>query len=242
MVGGLALLVAAAGAATAGQAINTSDDTAPAAQRAQGTYVASLSSASQAGQDVARVSRSADRQRTVTVAPDNGLVTAAEQLAAERSDKLRDAADEAELYAEELTSDEWVAPTSGFTFSTAFGVPGPYWASGYHTGVDLSAPYGQPVVAPANGVVSSAGWDGAYGNQVRLQLENGDEIWLNHMSAIDVTAGQSLVKGQQVGRVGATGNVSSPTAYHIHLEYRLAADLGTGVDPVPYFAEHGVSL
>ena len=96
------------------------------------------------------------------------------------------------------------------------------------------------MVAPATGAVSAAGWDGAYGNQVRIRLDNGDEIWLNHMSAITVTAGQSIVKGQEVGRVGATGNVSSPTAYHIHVEYRLSSDLGHGVDPVPYFAEHGV--
>jgi murein DD-endopeptidase MepM/ murein hydrolase activator NlpD len=239
MVGGLALLVAAAGAATAGTTLG-GDDTEPSAQSSHGTYVASLSSASLAGRDATtQVSRSGSR--VVAATPDR-LVSAAERQAAARSDKLRAAADDAEVYAEELASNVWIPPTMPYSFSTDFGVPGPYWASGYHTGVDLSAGYGQPVVAPATGVVSSAGWDGAYGNQVRLRLENGDEIWLNHMSALDVTTGQSVVKGQQVGRVGATGNVSSPTAYHVHLEYRLASDLDTGVDPVSYFAEHGVTL
>ena len=239
MVGGLALLVAAAGAATAGQTIGSSDGTTPSTETAHGSYVASLSSASLAGRDATQVSRSGGR--TITVAPNN-LVSAAQQQAAARTDRLRDAADDAEVYAEELASDEWLAPTSNYTFSTDFGVPGPYWASGYHTGVDLSAPYGQPVVAPANGVITEAGWDDAYGNHVLLRVESGDEIMLAHMSSLDVTAGESVLKGQQVGRVGATGNVSSPTAYHIHLEYRLASDLDTGVDPSAYFIEHGIAL
>ena len=241
MVGGLALVLAAAGAATAGQALGSDDDASPPAKATHGTYVASLSSASLAGRDATQVSRSGG-SRAITVAPDNSLVSAAERQAAARSDKLADAADDAQSYAEELASNEWIPPTSSYRFSTPFGVAGPYWASGYHTGIDLSAGYGQTVVAPATGVVSAAGWDGAYGNQVRIRLDNGDEIWLNHMSSIDVTAGQSVVRGQQLGRVGATGNVSSPTAYHIHVEYRLASDLDTGVDPVPYFAEHGVDF
>jgi murein DD-endopeptidase MepM/ murein hydrolase activator NlpD len=238
MVGGLALLVAAAGAATAGTTMG-GDDTEPSAQSSHGTYVASLSSASLAGRNATQVSRSGSR--LVAATPDR-LVSAAERQAAARSDKLAAAADDAEVYAEELASNVWIPPTTPYSFSTDFGVAGSYWASGYHTGVDLSAGYGQPVLAPASGVVTSAGWDGAYGNQVRIRVENGDEIWLNHMSALDVTSGESVVKGQQVGRVGATGNVSSPTAYHVHLEYRLASDLDTGVDPVPYFAEHGVDL
>jgi murein DD-endopeptidase MepM/ murein hydrolase activator NlpD len=238
MVGGLALVVAAAGAATAGQTMGDGDTT-PSAQSSHGTYVASLSSASLAGRNATQVSRSGSRVLAAT--PDT-LVSAAERQAAARNDKLRAAADDAEVYAEELASNEWIAPTTSYQFSTDFGVAGSYWASGYHTGVDLSAAYGLPVLAPATGVVTAAGWDGAYGNQVRIRVENGDEIWLNHMSALDVTTGESVVKGQQVGRVGATGNVSSPTAYHVHLEYRLASDLDTGVDPVPYFAEHGVTL
>ncbi len=239
MLGGVALLVAAAGAATAGEAISSGDDTTPSAQSSHGSYVANLSSASVAGRNATQVSRSGARP---TLAADRSLVSAAERQAKARSDKLRAAADNAEVYAEELASNEWVAPTADYSFSTPFGVPGPYWSSGYHTGVDLSAGYGQTVVAPANGVVSQAGWDGAYGNQVRIRLDNGDEIWLNHMSALDVTTGETVLKGQQVGRVGATGNVSSPTAYHVHLEYRLAADLSSGVDPVPYFTEHNVNL
>ena len=238
MIGGLALLVAAAGAVTAGDSWSDGRDTTSSGQLSQGSYVASLSSASLAGRNATQLSRSGTRIAASNVK----LLDAAQASAAARNDKLRDTADEAEDYAEELESNMWLPPTSSFRYSTPFGVAGPYWASGYHTGADLSAPYGQPVVAPTNGVISAAGWDGAYGFQVRLRLDNGDEIWLNHMSSIDVTAGQSVVRGQQVGRVGATGNVSSPTAYHIHLEYRLASDLDHGVDPIPYFAEHGVAF
>ena len=62
------------------------------------------------------------------------------------------------------------------------------------------------------------------------------------MSALTSRPARPSSRASRSGRVGATGNVSSPTAYHIHLEYRLAADLGTGVDPLPYFAEHGVNI
>ena len=57
-----------------------------------------------------------------------------------------------------------------------------------------------------------------------LQFDNGDEVWYNHLSAIEVTTGQTVVKGQEIGRVGDTGNAYG---YHLHFEYRLASDLQT---------------
>ncbi len=47
------------------------------------------------------------------------------------------------------------------------------------------------------------------------------------------------MKGQPLGRVGDTGN---SFGYHLHFEYRLASDLSSAVDPVPYFREHGLSI
>ncbi len=146
---------------------------------------------------------------------------------------------EAKVHAHELESDEWVLPTSGFRISTWFGEAGPYWSSGYHTGIDFATAYGTPAVAVANGVVVQTGWDGAYGNQVRVQLENGDEVWYNHLSSIDVYSGQEVFKGQPVGRVGDTGNSYGA---HLHFEVRLASNLGDGVDPRPFFLEHNVVL
>ena len=236
LIGGFALIVAAVGAATAGQAISADDETTPMSSERRGTYVASMSSASLAGRDATQVSRSVVRP---IMAKNSGAATTAERLAQLRTASLRNAASDAQTYAEELSSDEWVLPTSGFRISTLFGEAGPYWSSGYHTGVDFATAYGTPAVAVTGAIVIQTGWDGPYGNQVRLQLENGDEVWYNHLSSIDVVTGQAVVKGQQVGRIGDTGNSYGA---HLHLEYRLASNLSDGVDPMPFLAEHGVVL
>jgi len=257
LIGGLALVVAAIGAATAGQAISAGQDVTPASAQRSGAYVATLSGASLEGRDATKVSRAGVRplltsnasaktaaerlaeRRTDKLSDAAGVAEDyAQELADERREKLREAARAAKVYAQELADDEWVMPTSG-SASTWFGESGPYWSSGYHTGIDFSAAYGTPGVAVANATVVQTGWDGAYGNQVRLQLENGDEVWYNHLSSIDVVSGQSVVKGQQVGRIGDTGNSYGA---HLHFEYRLASNLGDGVDPRPYFLEHGLAL
>lgn len=233
MIGGAALLVAAVGAATAGQAIGSPAGTASANG---GGYVAKLSSASLEGRDATQISRAGARPQ---LSAKVSVRTRAEKIAAARNQQLRRAANNAEAYAEELNSNEWVYPTTGFNMAAWFGDAGPYWSSGYHTGIDFSTAYGTPVVAVSNAIVVQTGWDGPYGNQIRLQLENGDEVWYNHLSSIEVTVGQTVLKGEEIGRVGDTGNAYG---YHLHFEYRLAADLETAVDPVPYFAEHGLFL
>jgi murein DD-endopeptidase MepM/ murein hydrolase activator NlpD len=132
-----------------------------------------------------------------------------------------------------------VFPTTGFHISTWFGAAGSVWSSGYHTGIDMSTAFGTPVVAVADATVSSVGWDGAYGYQIRLRFSNGDEVWYNHLSRIDVSVGQPVTQGQTIGAVGDTGNSYGA---HLHFEYRYAADLGTAVDPVPIMAAHGLHL
>lgn len=235
MIGGAALLLAAVGAATAGQ-ISSHTETVAATSHAGGGYVADLSSASLEGRDATQISRGGARP---AIGSGTSTATKAEEIAQRRADRLREAANNAEKYADELSSDEWVLPTSGFHISTWFGEAGPYWSSGYHTGIDFATAYGTPVVAVSNLTVVQTGWDGPYGNQIRLQLENGDEVWYNHLSSIEVTVGETVLKGQEIGRVGDTGNAYG---YHLHFEYRLSTDLQTGVDPLPYFEEHGIFL
>lgn len=160
---------------------------------------------------------------------------ALERQAARRAERARQAAAEAER----IASSGWVLPTSGYRISVWFGEAGPYWSSGYHTGIDFATAYGTPVVAVADATVVQVGWDGAYGNQVRIQLENGDQVWYSHLSAFDVRTGQQVAKGAVLGRVGETGNAYGA---HLHLEYRLASDLSTGVDPRPYLESHGAPI
>jgi murein DD-endopeptidase MepM/ murein hydrolase activator NlpD len=158
-----------------------------------------------------------------------------ERQEARRAERARQAAAEAERRA----SSGWVLPTTNYRISVWFGEAGPYWSSGYHTGIDFAAAYGTPVVAVTDATVVQVGYDGAYGNQIRIQLENGDQIWYCHLSAFDVSTGQQVTKGTVLGRVGETGNAYGA---HLHLEYRLASDLATSVDPRPYLESHGASI
>jgi murein DD-endopeptidase MepM/ murein hydrolase activator NlpD len=164
---------------------------------------------------------------------------AAARQAARRAASLQSAVDASQHFAKALASRQWVLPTSGFHISVWFGEAGPYWSSGYHTGIDFATACGTPDVAVADATVAQTGWDGPYGNQIRLQFDDGDQIWYNHLSAIEVTTGQAVRQGQQIGRVGETGNAFG---CHTHIEYRLASDLHTAVDPLPFFESHGIRL
>lgn len=233
-------------AATVGQAITSGDSTTASARAAtlEGSYVAKPATDELASRDATRISRAADRPATL---PNRRSTPANKTEPASKTERrrlaqyklLRQAAKNAEKYANRLSSREWAYPTTNFRLTERFGVPGPHWASGYHTGIDLATAYGTPVVAVGNGTVVQAGWDGAYGNQVRLQLPNRDQVWYNHLSSIQVIRGQPVLKGAALGRVGDTGNAFG---YHLHLEYRLASDLSQGVNPMPFFVDHGLSL
>ncbi len=239
VAGGAALLLATAGAVTVGQAIASGDNASNASSETlsvSGHYVATSATVALASRDASKVSRDATRPSL----PRKGFATTkAERRTVARYHLLRRAAEDAEKFAKRLSSKRWTLPTSGFRLTELFGVPGPHWASGYHTGIDFATAYGTPVVAVGNGTVVQTGWDGPYGNQIRLQLPTGDQVWYNHLSAIDVRPGQPILKGMSLGRVGDTGNAFG---YHLHFEYRLAADLSVAVDPIPIFREHGLTL
>ena len=131
---------------------------------------------------------------------------------------------------------QWLAPTSGYRITAEFGETSGLWAS-IHTGLDMAAPTGTPVVAPADGVVSSAQSDGAYGLKVVVLHADGTETWYAHLSSAEVAAGDSVVQGQAIGAVGTSGNSTGP---HLHLEVRPSG--GEPVDPAAFFLERGVDL
>ena len=82
-----------------------------------------------------------------------------------------------------------------------------------HTGVDIGAAYGTPIFAANGGRVTLAGWNSGYGNCVIIDHGGGKATLYAHMSSIGVSNGQSVTKGQTIGRVGSTGNSTGP---HIH--------------------------
>ncbi|HKR93006.1 M23 family metallopeptidase [Novosphingobium sp.] len=97
-----------------------------------------------------------------------------------------------------------------------------------HKGIDLAAPVGTPVYAPADGVVSRASWFSSYG--LFISLEHGGEMQTRygHLSRLNVAEGQTVHKGDLIGFVGTTGRSTGP-----HLHYEVRVD-GVAVNPIPY--------
>ncbi|MGK5628170.1 transglycosylase family protein [Streptomyces sp. URMC 123] len=135
--------------------------------------------------------------------------------------------------------------STGFTAPVRVGPSTPYraaggsWASGYHTGVDFSVSTGTSVKAITSGQVVSAGWGGAYGYEVVIRHADGKYSQYAHLSALSVSAGQSVSVGQQIGRSGSTGNSTGP---HLHFEVRTGPSYGSDIDPIAYLRSHGVSV
>ncbi|MFI1564828.1 peptidoglycan DD-metalloendopeptidase family protein [Streptomyces sp. NPDC020490] len=137
------------------------------------------------------------------------------------------------------TSSGYTLPVSGAGVGTGYRVAGSMWSSGYHTGVDFVVPTGTSLKAVGAGTVVSAGWGGAYGNQVVIQLSDGYYAQYAHLSQLSVSAGQTVTAGQQIGLSGATGNVTGP---HLHFEIRTTPNYGSDVDPVGYLRSKGVAV
>jgi murein DD-endopeptidase MepM/ murein hydrolase activator NlpD len=100
----------------------------------------------------------------------------------------------------------------------------------FHAGIDIGAGYGASVWAADDGVVVYAGEASGYGTLVLVShgTVNGQDITTGyaHMSALSVSVGQRVGRGQQVGQVGNEGNSTGP---HLHFEVRLD---GNPVDPL----------
>ncbi|MDY3985265.1 M23 family metallopeptidase [Dysosmobacter sp.] len=97
-----------------------------------------------------------------------------------------------------------------------------------HKGIDIAAPRGTPVYSADGGTVTYAGWMSGYGYLVRISHGNGYETYYGHNSSLTVSVGQKVYKGQQVARVGSTGN---STGNHCHFEVRYN---GVAKNPLNY--------
>ena len=86
-----------------------------------------------------------------------------------------------------------------------------------HKGIDVAAPRGTAVCAADGGTVTYAGWMSGYGYLVEISHGNGYVTRYGHNSSLTVSVGQHVYKGQQVARVGSTGN---STGNHCHFEVR----------------------
>ncbi len=98
----------------------------------------------------------------------------------------------------------------------------------FHTGIDISAPYGTPVVASGDGRVIYAGWIRGYGKTVILYHGYGFATVYAHLSDIKVSYSDRVVKGQIIGNVGTTGRAFGP---HLHYE---VLKYGIRQNPIAY--------
>lgn len=98
----------------------------------------------------------------------------------------------------------------------------------FHTGQDIDAPFGAPVIAAARGTVAYAGWQNGYGQLVVIDHGDGLTSRYGHLSRIHAAVGQSVKRGQLIGLVGSTGRSTGP---HLHYEIRIN---DSPIDPRPY--------
>jgi murein DD-endopeptidase MepM/ murein hydrolase activator NlpD len=98
----------------------------------------------------------------------------------------------------------------------------------FHTGIDISAPYGSEVRATADGVVTAVEMRAGYGRVVVVDHGFGTSTWYGHLSGFRAQEGQRVKRGDVIGYVGSSGRATGP---HCHYEVRI---YGTPVNPWRY--------
>lgn len=237
LIGIAALVVAATGAVTVGQGVTGvgADELQKVSMQATALSGSSAVEASGALDSRERaVSRDSQREALQDAAAEQ-LEAAAEAQAKERNAALAQLAASAEKHADEIRQNLWVLPLANYRLTAGYGESSSLWSS-THTGLDFAAADGTPVMSVANGTITSTGWAGAYGNQIIVTLQDGTEIWYNHLSAYEVSPGDTVRGGETIGYVGSTGN---STGSHLHLEVRPGA--GDPVDPYAALVAHGLN-
>ena len=115
---------------------------------------------------------------------------------------------------------QWPLPQS-YTITSWFGYrEDPFTGEiAYHSGTDIGAPGGTPILAAADGIVTIANaidsWGGGYGYHIKISHNDTFDTLYAHCSSICVTVGQEVKQGEVIGYVGTTGN---STGNHLHFE------------------------
>ena len=155
--------------------------------------------------------------------------------AAKAAAKAAAAAAKADAIAKAKAAPKIVLPTTGYHLTARFNQAGGRWAHN-HTGLDFAAPMGTPVRSVMAGKVIQADFEGAYGRQVKVRHADGTVTSYSHMSEFDVSVGDSVEAGTQVGAIGMTGNTTGP---HVHFEVLPGG--GAPIDPEPWLRDHGLN-
>lgn len=118
-------------------------------------------------------------------------------------------------------------PVNG-TVSSPFGYRTIFGSTSFHSGIDICTTYGSPIYAADGGTVTSAKYDGTYGNIIIITHDNGEQTAYAHCASMLVEVGNHVNQGQNIATVGTSGRATGP---HCHFELRVN---GTAVDPINY--------
>lgn len=125
---------------------------------------------------------------------------------------------------------KWPAPSyTRITSPFGWRIHPVYGDNRFHNGVDMAAPGGSPILAAYDGEVTAAGYSNSMGNYIYLNHGSGLITIYMHASALYVSKGQKVSKGDKIAAVGTTG---TSTGNHLHFGVRLN---GSYVDPMGYF-------
>ena len=164
----------------------------------------------------------------------NALIRRANLLAS----SFKEATDSLAVHSARLAATPSIMPTQGWltsAFSSMRSHPILHVARP-HEGIDVTAPMGTPIEAPAAGTVRDAGWEAGYGNTIVIDHGFGTVTKFAHASKILVREGQRVSRGQRIALVGNTGLATGP---HLHYEVHVN---GRPVDPLRYvLPEHVVT-
>ncbi len=159
------------------------------------------------------------------------LEAQAKAMDAEIARKEKELASKMEANGEKITSESgylWPLPNHKNLSSLFAGRKDPFTGKpATHTGIDIPAPKGTPVLAAKSGVVITSAYNsGGYGNYVVVSHGNGNTTLYAHLSARSVKEGDKVKQGQVLGKVGSTGR---STGNHLHYEIRVN---NVRIDPV----------
>jgi murein DD-endopeptidase MepM/ murein hydrolase activator NlpD len=156
----------------------------------------------------------------------NALIRRANLLAS----SFEEAKDSLASHSQRLAATPSIMPTQGWltsAFSSMREHPILHIARP-HEGIDVTAPMGSPIEAPAAGTVTDAGWESGYGNTVTIDHGYGLVTKFAHCSKLLVHTGQHVSRGTKIALVGNTGLATGP---HLHYEVHVN---GRPVDPLKY--------
>lgn len=161
------------------------------------------------------------------IAEQNAVIAALEQAVAEEKKKL----EEANRRRYDGGVFKWPAP-SYTRISDDYGarIHPILKTQQFHNGVDMAAPSGSPILAAYDGEVVAAAYNGSMGNYVMLDHGDGLYTIYMHASALYVSKGQTVARGEKIAAVGSTGRSTGP---HLHFSVRLN---GSYVSPWNYLS------